>query len=514
MTLVKVYFIKKSRRSSSEDEKEQTTIKISVVVYHIEEEEDDDHGNAISEMKVFSLSDNYLINIQCFLVVVPINWLFLSTNSGSVYLSGTINSLACRDYCYKGFIVEQYVILSVDLSTETYTQLLLPQGFVDLPHYHFRDHESWIQLYKIGYKNLFSTTEFNRLEHMLPAENGDTLILTNERALIYNHKDNRVEQIGLSTNIYIYLSTNIWLIMSMIKCIQSTNKWNNLLMQLRNDQLHYSDCVPQLMSDLIQVIENIVKQQSSSIYVFSSVPSMPLKPLDRRVAIGIDQPSDYVTLQKFTPLTDWSSSTMIKVEAKMMDLESTQHASTFLQWDKGWSLVHWRSRHAWEAIYQDQNLRSSSSEVEKTDMHIKEHIRQFVLLEKTFVPPSKKLNTKGAPKKVDVSCGQLSDHLLSRSMLMLMIQIKRFHNRSHHAQEGKVLVIVISFLTLLRFKLISHTRTKYRRSCINLSKRLWMSKMMVIVDFALLRAYIISLLMIIILSILNLQWLITQQCGA
>lgn len=147
-------------------------------------------------------------------------------------------------------------------------------------------------------------------------------------------------------------------------------------------------------------------------------------------------------------------------------------------------------------------------------MHIKEHIRQFVLLEKTFVPPSKKLNTKGAPKKVDVSCGQLSDHLLSRSMLMLMIQIKRFHNRSHHAQEGKVLVIVISFLTLLRFKLISHTRTKYRRSCINLSKRLWMSKMMVIVDFALLRAYIISLLMIIILSILNLQWLITQQCGA
>ncbi|RHN59478.1 hypothetical protein MtrunA17_Chr4g0013711 [Medicago truncatula] len=106
-----------------------------VVVYHIEEEEDDDHGNAISEMKVFSLSDNYLINIQCFLVVVPINWLFLSTNSGSVYLSGTINSLACRDYCYKGFIVEQYVILSVDLSTETYTQLLLPQGFVDLPHY-------------------------------------------------------------------------------------------------------------------------------------------------------------------------------------------------------------------------------------------------------------------------------------------------------------------------------------------------------------------------------------------
>ena len=31
MTLVKVYFIKKSRRGSSEDEKEKTTIKISVL---------------------------------------------------------------------------------------------------------------------------------------------------------------------------------------------------------------------------------------------------------------------------------------------------------------------------------------------------------------------------------------------------------------------------------------------------------------------------------------------------
>jgi hypothetical protein len=134
-------------------------------------------------------------------------------------------------------------------------------------------------------------------------------------------------------------------------------------------------------------------------------------------------------------------------------------------------------------------------------MHIKQ-IQQFVLLEKTSVPPSNKVNTKGAPKKVDVSYGQLSDHLLSRSMLMLVIQINWFQNRSHHTQVGKVLVIVISFLTLLRFKSISLTRTKYYRSCINLSKRLWMSKMMVIVDFALLRAYIISLMMIIILSIL------------
>ena len=36
----------------------------------------------------------------------------------------------------------------------------------------------------------------------------------------------------------------------------------------------------------------------------------------------------------------------------------TQHATTFFQWDPGgwWSLVHWRSQHAWKALYQNKNL--------------------------------------------------------------------------------------------------------------------------------------------------------------
>jgi hypothetical protein len=45
--------------------------------------------------------------------------------------------------------------------------------------------------------------------------------------------------------------------------------------------------------------------------------------------------TDYVTLQNFTPQMDWSPSTTSKVDAKMMDLESIWHATTFLQWDKG-----------------------------------------------------------------------------------------------------------------------------------------------------------------------------------
>jgi len=65
-----------------------------------------------------------------------------------------------------------------------------------------------------------------------------------------------------------------------------------------------------------------------------------------------------------------------------------QHATTFLQWHKGncyifqinpslnftqwdprgWCLVHWRSQHAWEALYQNENSGSSFSEVEETDV--------------------------------------------------------------------------------------------------------------------------------------------------
>jgi len=72
----------------------------------------------------------------------------------------------------------------------------------------------------------------------------------------------------------------------------------------------------------------------------------------------------------------------------MMNLRSIWHATTFLRWDKencyifqtkpslhfnhwdprGWSLVHWRSQHAWEALYQNENSRSSSSYVEYTDV--------------------------------------------------------------------------------------------------------------------------------------------------
>ncbi|AES87567.1 F-box protein interaction domain protein [Medicago truncatula] len=216
-----------------------------VVAYHLNDRE---HCTPISEIKVFSLRDNYLINIQCFPAVVPVSFLFLSRNNGGVHFSGTINWLVVRDYCFNSIItMEKYVILSINLSTETYTQLLLPRGFDDeVPDYQprlvvlmdclcfcydfqnthfviwqmkdFGDQESWIQLYKVGYKNLFSTPvrknhlssslEF-KSQVMLPlylSESGDTLIWTYDeyKAFIYKGKDNRVERIGIT-------STVLWL---------------------------------------------------------------------------------------------------------------------------------------------------------------------------------------------------------------------------------------------------------------------------------------------------------------
>ncbi|RHN59474.1 putative F-box domain-containing protein [Medicago truncatula] len=92
-------------------------------------------GNARSVVKVLSLKDNYWRNIQCF-PVLPL-YKFVRTQNG-VYFSSTTINWALQDYFgldyyhlnYSSITPEKYVILSLDLSTETYTQLLLPRGFI------------------------------------------------------------------------------------------------------------------------------------------------------------------------------------------------------------------------------------------------------------------------------------------------------------------------------------------------------------------------------------------------
>lgn len=202
---------------------------------------DDDLGKT-SIVKVFSLGDNSWRDIQCF-PVIPIYCGDGFRNNG-VYCSGTINWLAlCGDFDWEhnsSITFEQYVILSLDLSTETYTQLLLPRGFNKVSRYHptiavlvdclcfshdfeqthlviwkmkdFGVHESWIQLFKISYESFFPcyhdyTMDFKRFD-LLPlclSQNCDTLILANDRdnrAFIYKCVDNRVEEIGITNKCF------------------------------------------------------------------------------------------------------------------------------------------------------------------------------------------------------------------------------------------------------------------------------------------------------------------------
>jgi len=154
------------------------------VELHIEGE----HGSARAMSQVFSFQDYSWRNIPCFLPLSKYN----SRNGIGVYLSGTFNWLVIRDYISSSgdFVVwndssitiEQLVILSLDLSTESYTQLLLPRGFDKVSRYEsglvvlrdtlcfFHDfeethfviwqmkdfgvQESWIQLFKINSNKL------------------------------------------------------------------------------------------------------------------------------------------------------------------------------------------------------------------------------------------------------------------------------------------------------------------------------------------------------------------------
>ncbi|CAK8541084.1 unnamed protein product [Lathyrus sativus] len=201
--------------------------------------------NAKSIVKVFSMGSDSWRNIQSFPALPLFRCYNNSTNNG-VYLSGTMNWMALRDYfCYSsnysfcsndGSIdLDQFVIVSLDLSNETYTQFLLPQSFDKVPRFppalvvlrnclcfchdfeetsfviwqmkDFGVQESWIQLFKISYTYFFKWLDLSDLSDLSPlylSENGDTLLLANDEydeAFIYHRKDNRVEKIETTDDI-------------------------------------------------------------------------------------------------------------------------------------------------------------------------------------------------------------------------------------------------------------------------------------------------------------------------
>ncbi|RHN46588.1 hypothetical protein MtrunA17_Chr7g0243831 [Medicago truncatula] len=146
-----------------------------VVAFHVDE---NNPASGKSEVKVFSLGVNCWRNIQSFPVVplILLDFRHIWLNDG-MYLGGTINWLAVRKdfhslYEYRDSThVEQFVILSLDLSTKTYKQLLLPQGFDEMKEYGF--HESWSQLFKISYQNLQDCCVKDYYQTVCLYKNGD-----------------------------------------------------------------------------------------------------------------------------------------------------------------------------------------------------------------------------------------------------------------------------------------------------------------------------------------------------
>jgi F-box interacting protein len=184
------------------------------------------------EVKVFSLSDNCWRDISIPLINVSLTNNYTNQNNG-VHLNGTINWLAIA-------ISKQFVIISLDLSTETYTQILFPSSLDEvLSNYQptlrvlmdclcfsydcnvsecviwqmmeFGVQESWTQLFRIDYCKIDRDMKLfgipNSRTRLLPlylSKDGDTLIFVksvDDPTIIYNRRDKRVETIKTSNRL-------------------------------------------------------------------------------------------------------------------------------------------------------------------------------------------------------------------------------------------------------------------------------------------------------------------------
>ncbi|KAL5057278.1 hypothetical protein RYX36_028882 [Vicia faba] len=210
-----------------------------VVAYHIQ-------SCTKSEVKVFSLGGNVWRNIQSF-PVVPLNWTYYETCPyNGVHLSNTINWLAINEYSYSSYQyrdithVEQIVIISLDLSTETYKVLLMPQGLVEVPRiqpvvnvlmeclcfshqvedefvlWQMKEYgiqESWSQLFKISYQILPMDFKDERFRMACIYKNGDMVIFVSDchyDKVIYNLRDKKVETLIVNGCGYWFGHVNVY----------------------------------------------------------------------------------------------------------------------------------------------------------------------------------------------------------------------------------------------------------------------------------------------------------------
>ncbi|RHN45808.1 putative F-box associated interaction domain-containing protein [Medicago truncatula] len=90
-----------------------------------------------NEVQIFSLGDNRRKSLS-FPSSDPFFTFGSSHVNKGVYLSGTVNWFAIRskfshDYCQKEITVGKFVIISLDLGTETYKQFQTPSGVDEVP---------------------------------------------------------------------------------------------------------------------------------------------------------------------------------------------------------------------------------------------------------------------------------------------------------------------------------------------------------------------------------------------
>jgi len=186
-------------------------------------------------VRVLSVGDNVWKTISNF-PVSPLLYPYTNQSvSDVVYLNGSLNWLGVRDsfgsidtYGWKNINGNLFVIVSLDLGTESYTQLMPPHGFIEMSAVEpsicilkdclcfshdyrrtefviwqmkkFGVEESWTQLLKISYQNLQSIDrDLIDLKYLqwFPlhlSDCGDTLILANDQerqAILYNLRLNK-----------------------------------------------------------------------------------------------------------------------------------------------------------------------------------------------------------------------------------------------------------------------------------------------------------------------------------
>ncbi|XP_058736935.1 F-box/kelch-repeat protein At3g23880-like [Vicia villosa] len=187
-----------------------------------------------TNVRVLTVGDNVWRSIQSFPAVsLPFRYTNPGVNDG-VYLNGSLNWLALRHsflsdgaHGWKSINVRQFVIISLDLGTETYRQLVPPFGFDALSPVEpsicilmgclcfshddrrtdfviwkmeeFGVEDSWAQLLRISYQDLQSMhhdvvdLQYSQWLPLHLSDHANTLILANKQesqAILYNVRDN------------------------------------------------------------------------------------------------------------------------------------------------------------------------------------------------------------------------------------------------------------------------------------------------------------------------------------